>query len=88
MTLEELDPDEVYIDAEGAEEIDSRAGDLLGVALGPEEGEPLTVRAVVDCWFFKRQVTTVVLMMSLARAQELLGREGMLDRVLVSNRGM
>lgn len=87
VTLEELDPDEVYIDAEGAEEIDSRAGDLLGVALGPEEGEPLTVRAVVDGWFFKRQVTTVVLMMSLARAQELLGREGMLDRVLVSNRG-
>ncbi|MEE9199026.1 MAG: FtsX-like permease family protein [Dehalococcoidia bacterium] len=87
LDLASLGPDEVYIDQEGAVELKTQAGDLLGVALGPGELQQMRVKAIVDGWYFKRQLTEVVLMIPLARAQELLEREGMLSSILISNRG-
>ena len=87
VDLFSLGPDEVYIDKEGAEEIDAQVGDVLGVVLGPGNLERMTVKGIVDGWYFKRQLTDVVLMVPLTRAQELLGREGQLSGILISNRG-
>ena len=85
--LSSLAPGEVFIDAEGASALDANTGDVLGVALGPGELKQLTVRAVIDGWYFKRSSTKVVLMLPLLRAQELLDRQGLLSSVLISNRG-
>ena len=87
IDLASLGPDELYIDKDGAQEIDAQPGDLLGVALGPEELTQMSVKAIVDGWYFKREETEVVLLVSLARAQALLGKEGQLSTVLISNRG-
>lgn len=87
VNLAFLEPDEVYIDKEGAEEIGVLRGDTLGVALGPGDLREMSVRAIVDGWYFKREGTEVVLMVPLARAQRLLGKEGQLSGILISNRG-
>ena len=87
VDLASLEPNEVYIDLEGAEEIGAEAGDVLGVALRPGDLERLTVKSIVDGWYFKRSNTKLVLLVSLPRAQELLGREGQLSAIGISNRG-
>ena len=85
--LASLAPDEVYIDSEGAEKLDARRGDTLGVALGPGELHQFTVKAIVDGWYFKQEDTAAVLTLPLGRVQELLDRPGLLTGVLISNRG-
>ena len=87
IDLASLGPDEVYIDRDGAREIGAQPGDVLGVALGPDELTQMSVKAVVDGWYFKRDSTNVVVLVSLERAQALLGLEGQLTSVLISNRG-
>ena len=87
IDLASLGPDEVYIDREGAGEIGAQAGDVLGVALRPGDLERMTVKAIVDGWYSKGSDTDLVLMVPLARAQELLDREGLLTWILISNRG-
>ena len=87
VDLASLGPDEVYIDREGAEEIGAQAGDVLGVALRPGDLNRMTVKSIVDGWYFKLSNTKVVLMVSLTRAQELLGREGQLSAIAISNKG-
>ena len=87
VDLAALGPDEVYIDRDGAEELDARPGDPLGVAFGPGDLYPMTVKGIVDGWYSKRATTDVVLMLPLRRAQELLDRPGQLSFILVSNRG-
>ena len=87
VDLASLEPNEVYIDLEGAEEIGAEAGDVLGVALRPGDLERLTVKSIVDGWYFKRSNTKLVLLVSLPRAQEQLGREGQLSAIGISNRG-
>ncbi|MFQ5873183.1 MAG: ABC transporter permease, partial [Dehalococcoidia bacterium] len=82
-----LGPNEAYIDREGAKEIDAQAGDIIGVALGPEALEQMTVKAVVDGWYAKESNTKLVLMVPLSRAQELLDKEGLLTFMLISNHG-
>ena len=82
-----LEPDEAYIDLEGATELGVIEGDVLGVALGPGELTQITVAAIVDGFYFKRAETEVVLLLPLRRAQELLGAEGLISAVLVSNLG-
>ena len=47
----------------------------------------MTVSAIMDGWFFKSEQYEVVVSMSLDRAQELLGKEGRLSNILVSNLG-
>ena len=87
IDLASLEPDEVYIDQEGAHAIDARVGDVLGVALKPGELEQLTVKSIADGWYSKGSETKLVLMVSLDRAQELLDREGLLSAILISNVG-
>ena len=87
IELASLGPNEVYIDQEGAEELDAQVGDVLGVALGPGDLHQMTVKGIVDGWYVTRDFTEVVLMLPLARAQELLDREGLLSFILISNRG-
>ena len=92
LDLASLGPDEVYVDQEGAEELGTedqplQVGDVLGVALGPGDLHQFTVKGIVDGWYVKREFTEVVLMIPLARAQELLDREGLLSFILISNRG-
>ena len=87
VDLGSLGPNEVYIDLEGAEEIEAQVGDVLGVALRPGDLERVTVKAIVDGWYAKGTDTKLVLMVPLARAQEQLEKPGQLTFVLISNRG-
>lgn len=82
-----LGDDEIFIDLEGAEELDAEVGDSLQLVLGPGAFEEMTVRGVMDGWFFKSDQFEVVLSMSLDRAQGLLDKEGRLSNILVSNLG-
>ena len=87
MDLSSLAVDEVYLDRDGADALDAQAGDTIGVALGPAQLTDLKVKAVVDGWYYKRSATKVVVMTSLAHAQELLGKPGLLSTILISNKG-
>lgn len=87
IDLASLAPNELYIDKDGAEELDAQVGDTLGLALGSGDLRQMTVKAIVDGWYSKRRNTKVVLILPLAGSQELLDREGMLSFILISNRG-
>lgn len=87
IDLNRLGPDELLIDLEGAAELDADVGDSLQLFLGPGSFKEMTVRAVMDGWFFKSEEFDVVVSLPLARAQELLGKEGRLSNILVSNLG-
>ena len=82
-----LGDDELYLDSEGAEELAAEAGDVLQLFLGPQSFREMTVKAVMDGWFFNSGQYQVVMAVSLERAQELLGKEGRLSYILVSNTG-
>ena len=87
IDLSSLGNNELYIDFEGAEELGAGAGDSLQLFLGPTNPVAMTVKAVMDGWFFNSGEYQVVVTMSLDRAQELLGKEGRLSNILVSNEG-
>ena len=87
IDLTALGPNEVYIDREGADEIDAQEGDFLEIALGPGDLTQMRVKAIADGWYAKRTNTKLVLMVPLSRAQELLDKEGLLSFILISNRG-
>ena len=82
-----LGDDELYLDSEGAEELDAEAGDVLQLFLGPQSFREMTIKAVMDGWFFNSGQYQVVMAVSLGRAQELLDKEGRLSYILVSNAG-
>ncbi len=82
-----LGDDELYLDSEGAEELDAEAGDVLQLFLGPQSFREMTIKAVMDGWFFNSGQYQVVMAVSLERAQELLDKEGRLSYILVSNTG-
>jgi putative ABC transport system permease protein len=83
VTLQDLAADEVYLDKDSAEELEANPGDRLYLFLGPEP-VVLTLKDVV---------TDVsggnfsALVMPLSRAQTLLGREGTINAIYVSNLG-
>lgn len=87
IDLNSLGPDELFIDLEGAEELDAEVGDSLQIFLGPSSFREMNVKAIMDGWFFKSEQYEVVVSMSLIRAQELLDKEGRLSNILVSNLG-
>ena len=87
IDFDSLEDDELLIDIEGAEELDAEVGDSLQLFLGPGTFREMTVSAIMDGWFFKSEQYEVVVSMSLDRAQELLGKEGRLSNILVSNLG-
>ena len=83
-TLAQLQPDEVYLNADAADELNARTGDRVVLLAGARPVERL-VRDVVE-WDGAGTDDTAVLM-PLAAAQELLGQQGRVKYVLVSNRG-
>ena len=87
VDLGALAPGEVYIDREGAEEISVEAGDVIGVPVGPGRIEQFTVKAVAEGYYVKSTEHRVVLMTSLAQAQVLTGKEGLISAIMVSNLG-
>ena len=87
VDIASLGPDEVFVDEAGALELGAEVGDAVGLALGPGDLREVRVKGIVDGWYVKREETEVVLLLSLARAQELLDLEGQLSFILISNRG-
>lgn len=82
-----LESNEVYLNQEGAEAIGASPGDVIQAALGPGRLTTLQVKEVVDGWYFKSASTKLVIIMPLARVQELVGKKELLSAVLLSNRG-
>ena len=87
VDISSLGDDELYLDREGAEELGAEAGDVLQLFLGPQSFREMTIKAVMDGWFFNSGQYQVVMAVSLERAQELLDKEGRLSYILVSNAG-
>ena len=82
--LDDLLEDEAYINDKAAEELDAVAGDELRLFI---EGQPPTfkVKGVVERGGLAGRDSTLIL--PLARAQEIFGRVGEINSILVSNRG-
>ena len=87
VDISSLADDELYLDSGGADELGAEAGDVLQLFLGPQSFREMTVKAVMDGWFFNSGQYQVVMAVSLGRAQELLDKEGRLSYILVSNAG-
>ena len=87
VDISSLGDDELYLDSGGADELGAEAGDVLQLFLGPQSFREMTVKAVMDGWFFNSGQYQVVMAVSLGRAQELLDKEGRLSYILVSNAG-
>ena len=87
VDISSLAHNELYLDSEGADELGTTAGDELLLYLGETTIQPMTVKGVMDDWFFKSGEYSVVMAVPLDRAQELMGKEDRISLVLVSNRG-
>jgi putative ABC transport system permease protein len=84
VSLADLARDQVFLNAEAADELAARPGEKLSVLAG-QTMAPLHVKAVVE--YEGTGTDGPAVLMSLARAQELLSREGLIKHVLVSNAG-
>jgi len=84
LSLASLEPGEVYLTDEAAEELSAAAGDELRVFAGGTLAE-VRVSAVVE--FDGHGGEGPAMLMPLEAAQSLLGREGLIMHVLVSNVG-
>ncbi len=84
VDLRELGRDEGYINDKAAEELDASAGDDLRLIV---DGDSVTfrVRGIVDKGGLAGDQSTLII--SLDRAQEVFGREGQINSIVVSNRG-
>ena len=84
VSLADLGADEAYLNADAADELGARAGDRLLVLAG-DGAAPLVVKAVVE--FDGAGTDEAAVLTPLATAQRLLGKHGLIEHVLVSNRG-
>jgi putative ABC transport system permease protein len=84
VTLAMLRPGEVYVNADAADDLEARAGDTLRLLAGERRGVA-RVRAVVR--FDGAGTDGPAALVGLAAAQKLLGHEGEIKYVLVSNNG-
>ena len=84
VRMEDLSPQEVFINSAASEELEARPGDALTVYV---YGEPvsLTVKGVVSGSGPVGAEPTLLL--HLNKAQELFGREGFINSIVVSNKG-
>ena len=82
--MEDVAPGEVYINQEGADELNAQPGHTLHIFVRDEPVEA-TVRGVVRDGGLAGIQPTV--MMPLAHAQELLGRQGQINTISISNKG-
>jgi putative ABC transport system permease protein len=83
-SLGSLAPDEVYVNADAADELAAQAGDRVTVLAGATATQA-SVKAIVE--YDGAGTDGAAVLMPLAHAQELLAREGLVKHVLVSNRG-
>ena len=84
VRLETLGPNEAFINEEAADELDAVPGDEL-LAFVAGSGVPFRVKGVVDSGGLAGREST--LLIRLDRAQEMFGREGLINSMAVSNRG-
>jgi putative ABC transport system permease protein len=84
VSLADMRPGEVFVNAETRDELETRAGDVVRMLFGGNALR-LRVRAVVDV--DGAGTTGPALLLPLAVAQEFLGRSGQIEHILVSNRG-
>jgi putative ABC transport system permease protein len=84
VTLAQLPPGELYLNAKGADSLHVRAGDPLVVYVGPNPVR-MRIRAVVD--FEGAGTTDEALLMPLGEAQRLYEKPGQVLGILISNRG-
>ena len=84
VRLEDLGSDEAYINEKAAEELEAVAGDQL-ITFVEGVGIPFRVKGVVDKGGLAGDNST--LLVPLERAQAMFGREGMINSIVVSNRG-
>jgi putative ABC transport system permease protein len=85
VTLADLRPGEVYINADAAEELRAARGDRVLIFAGSEKPAPMRVRDVVS--FDGAGTAESGVLMGLNAAQTLLHRRGEVRNVLVSNSG-
>jgi putative ABC transport system permease protein len=84
VSLAQLGPNEVYLNAKAATALGARAGDVVRILAGTAV-ETARVRAVVD--YQGAATSNYGVLMPLTRAQELLGKPHLVDAVFVANRG-
>jgi putative ABC transport system permease protein len=84
VTLGALGPGEVYLNAKGADKLVAKAGDTLQVLSG-NSVSAMRVKAVVR--YDGGGTDGAGLLMPLAAAQELLGKQGLIKAIFVSNSG-
>jgi putative ABC transport system permease protein len=82
--LSDLRPGEAFLNRKAADELHAGAGDLVRVFAG-ETPASLRVRDVVD--YAGAGTADAAIVTTLAQAQQILGREGLIKHVLVSARG-
>src|SRR5262245_40224548 len=82
--LNDLKPGEIYVNADAAEELKASPGDELRL-FAEGKALPARVRDVVD--YQGGGTDGPGLMLTLDAAQRLLGREGQIKHILISNRG-
>ncbi|MGZ6682458.1 MAG: ABC transporter permease, partial [Solirubrobacteraceae bacterium] len=83
-SLADLGPGEVYLNAKAAEKLDAHAGDVVRVLAG-RSTQAARVKAIVR--YDGGGTDGAGLLMPLAPAQRLLGKQGLVRAVFVSNRG-
>ena len=84
LSLEDLRPDEVYLNGDAADELRARSGDRLRLLAGSTSAH-FRVRAIVE--FDGTGTAGAAVLTPLATAQHLLDVPGQIEHVLVSNRG-
>lgn len=84
IDLETLGPNDALINEEAAEELDAQAGDQLVTFVGGDSID-FKVQGVVDSSGLAGDGPT--LLVRLDRAQEMFGREGLINSMAVSNQG-
>jgi putative ABC transport system permease protein len=84
VTLADLRRDEVYLNAEGADELGAHPGDRLSILVG-DRRFPFRVKAALD--YSGPGNDAAAMLMGLESAQQILGAPGQIQHVIVSNRG-
>ena len=83
--LDTLDWNEVYINDKAADELDAVTGDDLSLVIAGSGEVVFRVKGVVDRGGLAGDAATIII--PLLRAQDLFGRPGQVNSIVVSNRG-
>jgi putative ABC transport system permease protein len=86
VSLADLRPSEVYLNARGADELAARRGDSLRILIG-HTVRTVRVRAIVHYRGAATSASDAGVLMRLETAQRLLGKPGLVNAIFVSNSG-